>query len=118
MSQLTFVFRSSPHGHNSGREGVDALLAASAYCEDITVLFIGDGVTQLLALQDTSDILSKDYAPMFKLFDLYDIENVFVCKESLSERGLKNAELVIDVDQLSRKQITSKLKSAGKALTF
>ncbi|WP_196368939.1 DsrE family protein, partial [Vibrio harveyi] len=43
MSQLTYLFRSAPHGNNAGREGVDALLAASAYCEDITVLFVGDG---------------------------------------------------------------------------
>ncbi len=118
MTQLTFVFRSLPHGRNSGREGLDALLAASAYCENITVLFIGDGVAQLLASQNTSDILSKDYAPMFKLFDLYDIENVFVCKESLNERGLKKAELIIDAEQISKKQIADKLHSAGKTLTF
>ena len=118
MSKLTFVFRTLPHGRNSGREGVDALLAASAYYEDISVLFIGDGVAQLLASQNTSDILSKDYAPMFKLFDLYDIENVFICEDSLLERGLKDAELIIDASRLSRKQMIDKLNSAGKALTF
>ena len=63
MSQLTYVFRSAPHGSSSGREGVDALLAASAYCEDISVLFIGDGVYQLIAGQQTGNILSKDYSP-------------------------------------------------------
>jgi tRNA 2-thiouridine synthesizing protein C len=118
LSQLTYLFRSAPHGSTAGREGVDALLAASAYCEDITVLFFGDGVYQLLLGQDPSGILSKDYAPMLKLFDLYDIEQVFVCADSLAERGLAQADLVIDAQMLSSEQIKDKLQQAGKLLSF
>ncbi|CAH1568255.1 MULTISPECIES: sulfurtransferase complex subunit TusC [Vibrio] len=118
MSQLTYLFRSAPHGSNAGREGVDALLAASAYCEDITVLFFGDGVYQLLLGQDPTGILSKDYAPMLKLFDLYDIEQVFVCADSLAERGLAQADLVIDAEVLRTEQLKDKLQQAGKLLSF
>ncbi len=118
MSQLTYLFRSAPHGQSSGREGVDALLAASAYCEDISVIFIGDGVCQLLLGQDPAAILSKDYAPMLKLFDLYDIEQVFVCSDSLAQRGLAQADLVIDAQPLTLKQVKDKLQQAGKLLSF
>ncbi|BBL90115.1 protein TusC [Vibrio rotiferianus] len=118
MSQLTYLFRSAPHGSNAGREGVDALLAASAYCEDITVLFFGDGVYQLLLGQEPTGILSKDYAPMLKLFDLYDIEQVFVCADSLAERGLAQADLVIDAEVLRTEQFKDKLQQAGKLLSF
>ncbi|WP_070962841.1 sulfurtransferase complex subunit TusC [Vibrio sonorensis] len=118
MSTLTFLFRHSPHNNASGREGVDALLAASAYSEDIQVLFVGDGVYQLLHGQDTSEILSKDYAPMLKLFDLYDIEQVFACSHSLKERGLLQADLVIDVPIISLQEIQDKLQSTSKVLTF
>ncbi|ROV61335.1 sulfurtransferase complex subunit TusC [Vibrio ponticus] len=118
MSQLTYLFRSAPHSSSAGREGVDALLAASAYCEDISVLFIGDGVYQLLQGQQPSQILTKDYAPMLKLFDLYDIEQVYVCEKSLAERGLAQADLVIDVEHLDSDAIQSKLHQAGKLLSF
>ncbi len=118
MSQLTYLFRSAPHGKSSGREGIDALLAASAYCEDISVIFIGDGVYQLLLGQDPSAILSKDYAPMLKLFDLYDIEQVFVCSDSLVQRGLAKADLVIDAEALTLEQVKEKLQQAGKLLSF
>ncbi|EEX35581.1 MULTISPECIES: sulfurtransferase complex subunit TusC [Vibrio] len=118
MSQLTYVFRSAPHGSSSGREGVDALLAASAYCEDISVLFIGDGVYQLIAGQQTGNILSKDYSPMLKLFDLYDIEQVYVCSDSLAERGLAQADLVIDVESLSVVDMQAQLHRADKVLSF
>ncbi|MGR5070192.1 MULTISPECIES: sulfurtransferase complex subunit TusC [Vibrio] len=118
MSQLTYLFRQAPHGSASGREGIDALLAASAYCEDITVLFVGDGVYQLLLGQDPSAILSKDYAPMLKLFDLYDIEQVFVCSDSLAKRGLAQADLVIEAKALNAEQLKDKLQQAGKLLSF
>ncbi|EGQ9180720.1 MULTISPECIES: sulfurtransferase complex subunit TusC [Vibrio] len=118
MSQLTYLFRSAPHGSAAGREGVDALLAASAYCEDISVIFMGDGVYQLLLGQDPNNILSKDYAPMLKLFDLYDIEQVFVCSESLTQRGLAQADLVIEAQALSSEQLKDKVQHAGKLLSF
>lgn len=118
MSQLTYLFRSAPHSISAGREGIDALLAASAYCEDISVVFCGDGVYQLLAGQNTEAILSKDYAPMLKLFDLYDVENVYVCQHSLEQRGLANANLVIDAEKLSLDSLREILQQASKVLTF
>uniref|UniRef100_UPI00063CBE19 sulfurtransferase complex subunit TusC n=1 Tax=Vibrio mexicanus TaxID=1004326 RepID=UPI00063CBE19 len=112
------VFTSSPHGCASGREGVDALLAASAYTEDICVVFIGDGVYQLLAGQSAQSTKLKDYAPMFKLFDLYDIEQVYVCQESLAERGLSSSDLMIDVEAVESEQVKVLLAQSNKVLTF
>ncbi len=118
MSQLTFVFRHAPHGSASGREGLDALLAASAYCENLHVLFVGDGVLQLLPDQQPSRILSKDYAPMFKLFDLYDIEQVLVCQQSLIERGITEQALITEVQLVEHEDIQRRLQQADKILSF
>lgn len=52
MNRLGFVFQSAPHSTSKGREGLDAILAASAYSEDIQIFFIGDGVLQLLKNQE------------------------------------------------------------------
>lgn len=118
MSRLGFVFRTHPHGSAAGREGLDALLAASAYSEDIVVFFIGDGVTQLIANQDTSEIYSRDYAPMYKLLALYDIEACYICAASLQAVGLLNAPLVIDAEPLDQKALSEQLHRCDKLLTF
>ncbi len=118
MSDITFVFRSAPHSSSAGREGLDALLAASAYSEDLSALFIDDGVAQLLASQDTSAILSKNYVPMFKLLELYDIEKVFVCRESLTRLGLEPSQLIIDAELLTHTQLTQLLHNSAKLLSF
>jgi tRNA 2-thiouridine synthesizing protein C len=118
LSAIIFVFRTSPHSSSAGREGIDALLAASAYSEDLCALFIGDGVTQLLDHQHTDAILSKHYAPMFKLLELYDIDQVFVCAESLKQMGIRSEQLIIDVKVLDRQAVSQKLHDGAKLLSF
>ncbi|GAL15816.1 tRNA 5-methylaminomethyl-2-thiouridine synthase TusC [Vibrio astriarenae] len=118
MKTLGYLFTQAPHMTSGGREGIDALLAASAYCESIKVVFVGDGVLQLLAGQSPDTILSKDYAPMLKLFDLYDIEEVYVCKSSLEQRGCLHADLVIDASLIDANEIRHQLSQCQSVLSF
>ena len=118
MSQIGFVFRSHPHSSSKGREGLDALLAASAYSEDIAVFFIGEGVTQLIAGQQAEQIYSRNYSPAFKLMELYDIEQVFICQSSLEKQGVANLPMLLDAVPLSQKQIADKLQRCQKVLMF
>lgn len=118
MNDITFVFSQPPHVSSSGREGLDALLAASAFSEDIQVVFLGEGVSNLLANQQPSTILGKDYISMFKLFELYDIENVYVCQHSLMRLGLKEAQLVINAQPRSAEKISEVIRNSKKVLTF
>ncbi|KUI97116.1 sulfurtransferase complex subunit TusC [Vibrio sp. MEBiC08052] len=118
MNRLIYVFHHAPHGRSSGREGVDALLAASAYSENIAVVFMGDGVLQLLQGQETDDILSKDYAPMLKLLDLYDIDQVFVSQTALMQRGVTQDDLIIPVTIVQDQTMMEILHQADKVLSF
>lgn len=118
MKKLGFIFRSHPHSSAKGREGLDALLAASAYCDDIAVFFVGAGVTQLVANQDTGAIYSRDYVPAYKLMDLYDIENVYICLDSLKENGLTDVKLLIDVNCLDKGELSKEMHRCDKLLTF
>lgn len=118
MKTLGFVFGSAPHGTASGREGLDALLATSAYTDNIAVFFHGDGVLQLMKGQQPAVILSRDYSVTFKMLDLYDIENVYVCAQSLRERGLTEEGLVIAVTCCEQATFTQQLHACQRILTF
>ncbi|MBW3697384.1 sulfurtransferase complex subunit TusC [Vibrio sp. T187] len=118
MKKLAFVFQSLPHSNSAGREGLDALLAASAYSEDIHVFFLGDGVTQLVGEQKPQEVLSRDYISAYKLMDLYDIENIYACEQSINNFGLLNVDKVIDVDVLPTEQICQRLAECDQVLTF
>ena len=62
------------------------------------LFLIGDGVLQLLKEQQPAAILQRHYAPTFKMLELYDIEEVYVCADSLAERGVTVDDLLIPVE--------------------
>ncbi|MGF1778497.1 sulfurtransferase complex subunit TusC [Vibrio nomapromontoriensis] len=118
MTILGFVFASMPHTSARGREGLDALLAASAYCDDIKVFFVADGVNQLRSKQEPKQVLSRDYISAFKLLELYDIEQVYVCQQSVNRFGISREDLITDCHVVAPDVISAELASCNKILTY
>ena len=118
--KLAFLFRTAPHGNAVSREGLDALLAATAFCneEDIGVFFIDDGVLNLLDGQNPELLLQKDFIRTFKLLGLYDIEHRFVCANSLDQYNLQTEQLIISAEKIDRTSLINKLSQAEKVFTF
>ncbi|WKX26667.1 sulfurtransferase complex subunit TusC [Tatumella ptyseos] len=88
MNSIAFIFKTAPHGSSSGREGLDALLATAALSDTIAVFFIGEGVFHLVGSQQPTVIYARDYISTFKLLEIYDIDKVYACQQSLEMRGL------------------------------
>lgn len=119
MKRLAFVFTQAPHTSSAGREGLDALLATSAVSEDIQVFFVGDGVFQLLPNQKPGVILSRDYISTFSVMALYEIEQIYLCAESLQERGLAEVvPWVVSCHIKRAQQIQQLLQQRDVVLTF
>ena len=118
--KLAFLFRTAPHGNAISREGLDALLAATAFCdeEEIGVFFIDDGVLNLLNGQNPELLLQKDFIRTFKLLDLYDIEQRFICADSLDQYNLQTEQLIISAEKIDRTSLINKLSQAEKVCTF
>ena len=118
--KLAFLFRTAPHGNAISREGLDALLAATAFCdeEEIGVFFIDDGVLNLLDGQNPELLLQKDFIRTFKLLDLYDIEQRFVCATSLYQYNLQTEQLIISAEKIDRTSLINKLSQAEKVFMF
>lgn len=118
MKKIAFIFHTPPHATSSAREGLDAILAASAYSEDLAIFFVGEGVLQLLKAQEPSQVLSRDYISAFKLLDLYDIDQRYICSQSLQDWGLELSDLVIEGEVLSPQQIAAHWNEFDQLLTF
>ena len=118
--KLAFLFRTAPHGNAISREGLDALLAATAFCdeEEIGVFFIDEGVLNLLDGQNPELLLQKDFIRTFKLLDLYDVEQRFVCAASLDQYNLQTEQLIISTEKIDRTSLINKLSQAEKVFTF
>lgn len=119
MNRIAFVFTRAPHGSSAGREGLDAALATGALSDDIGLFFIGDGVLQITSGQQPESIHSRHYAATFGVLALYDIEQCYLCRDSLQARGLaERAPRIVEAEILDASLLRQKLASFDSILTF
>lgn len=88
IKKFMFVNRKAPHGTIYAWESLEVVLISAAFDQDVSLAFVGDGVYQLLTNQDTSELGTKNFSPTYKALGDYDINKLYVEKESLDERGL------------------------------
>jgi len=98
------VLRHAPHGTIYTYEGLEMILIMAAYEQDLSVVFIGDGVYALKKDQDTSGIGTKGFSKTFMALDGYDVEKLYVDRVSLEERGLTEKDLVVAVEVLDAEE--------------
>lgn len=117
MRNILLIQRHSPFNSSHGREALDLLLALAAVEHSVSVLFSGDAVYQLLASQPHPDFKLKAYPQSFKLFALYDIEQVYVCQQALQQRGISANQLSIEATILNNNDIASLLARQHQVIT-
>jgi tRNA 2-thiouridine synthesizing protein C len=119
QKNLLFISRHAPYGSSIAREALDALLATSAYGQALSLLFMDDGVFQLLLNQDSREIGQKNFASMLPVLPLYEVENIFVHLESLQVRGMSQKDLLLDNVQIIDSQAVSDLlRQQDQLLSF
>ncbi|MCG9966295.1 sulfurtransferase complex subunit TusC [Shewanella cutis] len=118
MKKICILFRSAPHGTTKGREALDLALLSASFEQEVSVVFIDEGVLHLLKDQQPELIGGKDYLATLKALPLYDIEAVFACKQSLGDYGLSHGLLSIPVTILNDEAISAHLKVVDEVLVF
>lgn len=119
MNRIAFLFTQAPHGSSAGREGLDAVLATGALSDDIGLFFIGDGVLQLNPEQQPEPILARNYIATFGVLPLYDIDQCFICKDSLLARGQSlAAKRVLAAELLDADALRHKLATYHRIIRF
>ncbi|RZA08280.1 MAG: sulfurtransferase complex subunit TusC [Moraxellaceae bacterium] len=90
MSPL-FIFTQSPNSNTQAREGVEAVLACAAFDQTPAVMFIDQGVLQLLPQADK--VGRKNLNKMVQALEIYGVESIYVCADSLVRFGVAPTEL-------------------------
>ena len=103
--KLLFITRSPPYGAGRARAVLDMALAASVYEQDIELLFLGDGVYQLLRNQDGASIGEKTLGNAMEALELYGIDKPLAEAAALAERNLRAEDLVIPAEALDAQGI-------------
>ena len=115
---LLIICRKAPYGNSLSREAVDIALAAAVFDQDISLLFTGDGVLQLLNDQNPITIEQKSQEKLLSALAMYDINNVYADDEALAARSIDIATLPAQPTTLNQKDIAALLLKADITLNF
>lgn len=95
--RFMYVNRRAPHGTIYALECLEAALITTAFDQDVSLLFVDDGVYQLKAGQNTGAIGTKNFSKAYRALDDHGVKEIYVERESLETRGLNVEDLMIPV---------------------
>lgn len=105
VKKFMFINRRAPYGTIYALEGLEVVLISAAFDQDVSMVFLDDGVYELMKGQQTKGIEVKNFSPTYRALEGYDIEKLYVERESLAARGLTADNLVVPVEVLSAAQM-------------
>jgi len=105
VKKFMFVNRKAPYGTIYALEILETVLISAAFDQDVSVVFMDDGVYQIKKGQDTKAINVKNFSPTYRALEGYDVEKLFVERESMEARGLEPDDFVVPVEVLSTEEL-------------
>src|SRR5574341_2661957 len=118
VKKFMFVNRKAPYGTIYALEGLEVVLISAAFDQDVSLAFLDDGVYQLMKGQHTKAIDVKNFSPTYRALEGYDIEKLFVERESLEARGLSEENLIVPVEVLSREEMGKLMEEQDVVISF
>lgn len=92
--KFLYLNRRAPYGTIYALEGLEVVLIGAAFEQQVSMAFVDDGVFQLAKGQDTKQSDMKNFSPTFRALGDYDVNKLYVEKESLDARGLTVDDLM------------------------
>ena len=118
VKKFMFVNRKAPYGTVYALESLEVVLISAAFDQDVTLVFTDDGVLQLKKGQSTDAIGMKNFSPTYRALEGYDVEKLFVDKESLDARGLTEDDLLVDVQVVSKAELADLMDEQEVVMSF
>jgi len=111
---LTFISRRAPYGEDFARAMLDMVMAAAVFDQQVQLVFMDDGVYQLLADQAPEAIHNKNLSANLSALPLYGVETVYADAESLALRGLQSDKLVLPVTVADSSQLKALIAASDQ----
>lgn len=118
MKKFMFINRKAPYGTIYALESLEVVLIATTFDQDVSLVFMDDGVYELIKGQQTKDIGLKNFSPSYRALEGYDVEKLYVDQDSLKHRGLTENDLLVPVEVLNAEQLAELMAQQDVVLSF
>ncbi len=116
--KFMLVNRKAPYGTIYALESLEVVLITSAFQQEVSVVFVDDGVYQLKKGMQTKAIATKNFSPTYRALEDYDIDQLYVEAESLTARGLTADDLVAPVKVVDSATLAGLMEQQDVVLSF
>lgn len=96
-----------PYSSYAMFECLDMAMSAAAFDMPVEVLLRGDGVYAALQGQSPSELKQKDLSKRLSALEIYGVDAIYVCRESLDDRKLAPDGLVASVQLMDPAQVSA-----------
>ena len=94
IKKFMYLNRRAPYGTIYAWESLEVVLIGAAFDQEVSLLFVDDGVYQLVKGSDTSQSEMKNFMPTYRTLGDYGVRHMYVDKDSLEARGLTTDDLI------------------------
>lgn len=115
---MLIISRQAPWAGPAAREALDITLAGGAFDLPLAMLFLDDGVFQLVAGQQPGALQQKDLGANLQALPIFGVEELYVSSHSLTERGLDTAALALPVQALDDTALRQLLDRFDQVMTI
>lgn len=115
---IGLINQSAPFANLQGQESLDMALALANYELPVALYFIDDGVFALAKQHQPANINRKDYSKTFAALPFYDIEQIYVCQQSLEARSLCSDNLSVAATPLTPEQLQQQWQACQHLVRF
>lgn len=117
-SDLLVTSRHPPYGNTLARDALDVALTHAAFGQALCLLFLDDGVLQLLPQQAPEALARKNMARILQSLTLYDIDTVYADEDAMQRRGLNARASVLPITLLNPAAIAALIQRHKIVLSF
>lgn len=94
VKKFMYLNRRAPYGTIYAWESLEVVLIGAAFDQEVSLVFIDDGVYQVVKGSDTSESNMKNFTPTYRTLGDYGVRHMYVDKASLEARGLSQDDLI------------------------
>lgn len=107
MKRVLYLLRRGPGA--AADETIDLALVSGVFEQQVSMLFMDDGVYQLVGLEERQSSV--------KALPTYDVEAIHVAAHSLAERAIDEAEIALAVQSADRQAVRDLISSHDIVVT-
>ena len=116
---LLIISRQAPWSGPGAKEALDIALAGGAFDLPIGLLFMDDGIFQLLSEQKPAAIQQKNLTANLQALSMFGVDDLYACSHSLNERAISPARFAVaDVQSLSAEEIRALIDRHDQVITL